>query len=115
MDGVTPMQTVESARGASRAPATTRIPVVTLGLSLSVFFALTFVLCVLLGLVVPDWRLHQPWLQFLPGFTWLTWPSFFLGLTESSAYGWYVALIFGPLYNLFAARGLPEPRGGSNE
>ena len=28
-----------------------------------------------------------------------------LGLIESFAYGWYVALIFGPLYNLFAARG----------
>jgi len=115
MDGVTPMQTVESARGTSRAPATTRIPVVAVGLSLSSFFALTFVLCVLLGLVSPDWGLHQPWLQFLPGFTWLTWPSFFLGLIESFAYGWYVALIFGPLFNFVAARGLAGPRGGSNE
>jgi 2TM family of unknown function (DUF5676) len=65
----------------------------------------SFTLCVLAGLVLPDWSLHQPWLQFFPGFTWLTWPSFLLGLIESFAYGWYVALIFGPLYNLFAARG----------
>jgi hypothetical protein len=36
--------------------------------------------------------------------TWLTWPSFVLGLIESSAYGWYVALIFCPLFNFFAAR-----------
>ena len=69
------------------------------------FFAFSFALCVLAGLVLPDWSLHQPWLQFFPGFTWLTWPSFLLGLIESFAYGWYVALIFGPLYNLFAARG----------
>ena len=99
------MQIVESARGASRPPVVSRIPIMTLGLSLSLFLGLSFVLCVLLGLVLPDLGLHQPWLQFLPGFTWLTWPSFFLGLIESFAYGWYVALIFGPLYNLAAARG----------
>ena len=99
------MQTVESVRGASRAPNVARIPIVALGLSLSLFLALSFTLCVLAGLVLPDWSLHQPWLQFFPGFTWLTWQSFLLGLIESFAYGWYVALIFGPLYNLFAARG----------
>ena len=99
------MQTVESVRGASRAPNVGRIPIVPLGLSLSLFFALSFALCVLAGLVFPNWSLHQPWLQFFPGFTWLTWQSFLLGLIESFAYGWYVALIFGPLYNLFAARG----------
>ena len=105
MDGVTPMHTTENTLGAARAPATTRIPVVALGLSLSIFLALSFTLCVLLGLVIPDWGLHQPWLQFFPGFTWLTWPAFLLGLIESFAYGWYVAVIFAPLYNLFAGRG----------
>jgi hypothetical protein len=99
------MQKVESARGLTRAPDVSRIPITALGLSLSLFLAFSFVLCVLLGFVFPDFGLHQPWLQFLPGFTWLTWPSFLLGLIESFAYGWYVALIFGPLYNLFAARG----------
>jgi hypothetical protein len=64
------MQTVESVRGAARAPNVSRIPIVALGWSLSLFLALSFVLCVLLGLVVPDFGLHQPWLQFLPGFTW---------------------------------------------
>jgi hypothetical protein len=98
------MQTVESVRGAARAPNAIRIPIVALGWSLSFFFVLSFVLCVLLGLVVPDFGLHQPWLQFFPGFTWLTWPSFLLGLIESFAYGWYVALVFGPIYNFFAAR-----------
>jgi len=46
--------------------------------------------------------MYQTWLRLLPGFTWLTWPSFLLGLIESFAYGWYIALIFGPLFNLFA-------------
>jgi 2TM family of unknown function (DUF5676) len=99
------MQTVESVRGAARAPNASRVPIVALGWSLSLFLALSFVLCVLLGLVVPDFGLHQPWLQFFPGFTWLTWPSILLGLVESFAYGWYVALIFGLLFNFFGARG----------
>jgi hypothetical protein len=41
---------------------------------------------------------------FLPGFKLLSWPTFLLGLVESFAYGWYIALTFGPLYNFFAAR-----------
>jgi hypothetical protein len=48
--------------------------------------------------------MYQSWLRLLPGFTWLTWPSFLLGVVESFVYGWYVALIFGPLFNFFAAR-----------
>jgi hypothetical protein len=48
--------------------------------------------------------MYPVWAKLLPGFTWLTWPSFFLGLVESFAYGWYVALIFGPLFNFFASR-----------
>lgn len=80
------------------------IPLVPLGYSLSLFLAITYVLCILLGLVWPSPALHQPWLQFLPGFTWLTWPSFFLGLVEVIAYGWYVALIFAPLFNFFAGQ-----------
>jgi hypothetical protein len=99
------MQTVERVRGAARAPNISRIPIVALGWSLSLFLAISFLLCVLLGLVVPDFGLHQPWLQFFRGFTRLTWPSVLLGLVESFAYGWYGALIFGPLFNFFAARG----------
>jgi hypothetical protein len=86
-----------------REPA--RIPLIPLGISLSAFLAISYLLCILLGMFGGwDWGLHQPWLQFLPGFTWLTWPSFFLGLAESIAYGWYVALLFGGLYNAALVR-----------
>lgn len=82
-----------------------RIPLVPLGIALSGFLAVSYLLCILLGLVGGwDWGLHQPWLQFLPGFTWLTWSSFFLGLVESIAYGWYAALVIGGLYNVAVAR-----------
>lgn len=81
-----------------------RIPVIALGMSLGLFLAITFILCVGFDLLFPDQAMYQSWLRLLPGVTWLSWSSFFLGLAESFGYGWYVALIFGPLYNFFAAR-----------
>ena len=81
-----------------------RIPVVALGMSLGVFLAITFILCVGFDLLFPGMAMYETWLKLLPGFTWLSWPSFFLGLVESFAYGWYVALVLGPLYNFFASR-----------
>lgn len=77
------------------------LPLVPLGLSVSTFFVITYVLCILFGLVVPDWSMHQPWLQFFPGFEWLTVQGFLIGLVEAFVYGWYVALLFGWLFNFF--------------
>jgi hypothetical protein len=81
-----------------------RIPVAALGLSLGGFLVVSYVLCVLFDLWFPVQAMNPVWSPLLPGFTWLTWPSFFLGLVETFAYGWYVALVFGLLYNFFAAR-----------
>ncbi|MEQ9590870.1 MAG: DUF5676 family membrane protein [Parvibaculaceae bacterium] len=81
-----------------------RLPVFALGMSLGLFLGITFILCVGFDLLFPDHAMYRVWQPLLPGFTWLTWPSFFLGLVESVAYGWYVALVFGPLYNFFASR-----------
>jgi hypothetical protein len=81
-----------------------RIPVLALGMSLGLFIVVTYVLCVLFDLWFPTQAMHPAWAPLLPGFTWLTWPSFFLGLAETFAYGWYAALVFGPLYNFFAAK-----------
>jgi len=81
-----------------------RIPVLALGMGLGAFLVVTYVLCVLFDLWFPDQAMRSVWMPLLPGFTWLTWPSFFLGLVEAFAYGWYVALVFAPLYNFFAAK-----------
>jgi len=81
-----------------------KIPVFAFGMSLGLFFAFTFVLCVGFDLLFPGMAMYETWLKLLPGFTWLSWSSFFLGLSESFAYGWYVALVFGPLFNFFARR-----------
>lgn len=82
-----------------------RIPVLALGISLSVFLALTYVICVIFDLWFPEHAMYRVWAPLLPGFTWISWPSFLLGLVETFGYGWYVALVFGPLFNFFAARG----------
>ncbi len=80
------------------------IPVIALGTSLGSFFALTFVLCVLFDLWFPTLAMNPVWSPLLPGFTWISWTSFSLGLVETFAYGWYIALVFAPLYNFFATR-----------
>lgn len=81
-----------------------RLQIVPLGLSLSSFLVITYVLCVLFGLFVSDRGMHQLLAQLLPGFTWITWTSFFLGLLWSFVYGWYVAVVFAPLFNFFRAQ-----------
>lgn len=81
------------------------IPVVPLGMSLGLFLGISYLACIVLYLIAPGMASgHAVLVLFLPGFKLLSWPSFFLGLVESFGYGWYIALIFGPLYNFFAAR-----------
>ncbi|MDE2493773.1 MAG: hypothetical protein KGL97_07700 [Alphaproteobacteria bacterium] len=76
----------------------------TFGSSFGLFLAITYVLCVGFDLLFPSQSMHQSWQALLPGFVWLSWSSFLLGLIESFAYAGYVALIFCPLFNFFAAR-----------
>ena len=91
-----------------RAPAH-GIPVAVLGLSLGAFFLISSLLCVL-GFYLErslGWSLpiaHGALSNFLPGFAFDSGSRFLLGVVESLAWGWYVALIFGPLYNFLSTR-----------
>ncbi|MDQ2763025.1 MAG: DUF5676 family membrane protein [Pseudomonadota bacterium] len=80
------------------------IPVMALGMALSLFLVASYLICIttyfLPGLPIS----HAMLALFLPGFELLNWQSFFLGFVESFAWGWYFALIFGPLYNFFTLR-----------
>lgn len=81
------------------------IPLITFGLSLSLFLSISYVFCVVGYLLFPGLPIsHSSLTIFLPGFELLSWQSFFLGLVESFAWGWYVTLVFVPLYNFFASR-----------
>lgn len=83
-----------------------RIPVIAFGQALSSFFILSYVLCILGYLALPGFspQSHEALSIFLPGFTLLSWHTFFLGLFESFVWSWYIALVFGPLYNFFVGR-----------
>ena len=74
------------------------------GHATSLLFAMTFVICVGFDLLFPAHRMYQSWQALLPGFSWISWSSFFIGVVESYGYGWYLALIWVPLYNVFAGR-----------
>ena len=75
--------------------------------ALTTFAAVSFLLCVLYGALVPDSLHMRAFLEtVLPAFRWLTVGSFFLGLAESFLWGAYIGLVFVPIYNAFSRRGL---------
>ncbi|MGE0625760.1 MAG: DUF5676 family membrane protein [Pseudomonadales bacterium] len=70
--------------------------------SLGTWAAISFVLCVIWGLVTPEAvHMHRFLEQVLPAFQWLTWWGFVLGLVESFLYGVYAGLLYVPLHNFF--------------
>ncbi len=78
------------------------LPIIAFGTSLSLFLVISYLLCIAGYLLFPNLPIEHSALEtLLPGFKLLSWPSFFLGLVESFAFGWYIALVFGPLYNCF--------------
>jgi hypothetical protein len=68
--------------------------------ALGLFTGISFVVCVLYGLVTPT-SLHMgAFLEMaLPAFKWLTWWGFLLGLAESFLYGAYAGLVYCSIYN----------------
>ena len=80
------------------------ISLVAVGHATSLFLAITFILCVGFDLLFPKYAMYRGWQVFLPGFEWLSWKSFLIGLIEVWSYGWFFALIWVPIYNFFAAR-----------
>jgi len=81
--------------------------------SLGIFFTISFVLCVLYGLVVPP-RLHgmSAFLEaVLPAFKWLTFSGFVLGVIESFLYGAYIGIVFVPIYNFINKKWGTQGRG----
>ncbi|WNL45324.1 DUF5676 family membrane protein [Dyella sp. BiH032] len=81
------------------------IAISTLGTALSIFLAVSFVFCIAGYLLFPSLPIaHAALSIFLPGFTLLSWSSFLLGLVESVIWGWYIAVVFGAIYNAVARR-----------
>lgn len=75
------------------------------GHATSLILAISFTLCVAFDLFLPELAMYEAWRKLLPGFEWISWKSFFLGLIEAYGYGWYFALIWVPIYNFVVLRG----------
>ena len=78
------------------------------GHATSLFFAISFVLCIAVSLIFPAHTMAQALQGLLPGFTWLTPRGFLLGLVEAYGYGWYATLIWVPIYNVVAGHRKPH-------
>ena len=83
------------------------LSIISIGHASSLFLAMTFTLCVGFDLLFPDHAMFRVWQDLLPGFVWISWKSFILGLLWSYSYGWYFAVIWVPLYNYFNRKHLP--------
>lgn len=82
----------------------TRLSLVAIGHATSLFMVISYSLCVAFDLVFPEHTMYQAWQRLLPCFEWISWKSFVIGLVETYGYGWYFALIWVPLYNVFTGR-----------
>jgi hypothetical protein len=64
------------------------IPVLAFGLSLSLFFVISYIICIIGYMIFPGLPINHAALSiFLPGFELLSWRTFLLGLIESFAFG----------------------------
>jgi len=80
------------------------LPLVALGWALSLFLAITHVICISFDLMLPQYAMHMTWSGLLPGINWLTPAGFAIRLVERLLYGWYAALIFGGIFIACANR-----------
>jgi hypothetical protein len=79
--------------------------------SMATFLAATFTLCVVYGLIVqPAFHSKQFLEMVLPGFHWISFGSYCLGLAETFLYGGYTGLLFAFIHNLYAAQFLKEQK-----
>ena len=68
--------------------------------SLAIWTTFTFVFCVVYGMLTPSSvHMYEFLEQVLPGFEWLSWQGFFVGLVKSFLYGAYAGLVYVPVYN----------------
>lgn len=101
------MESVAGARPGVRSDCSEAgsIPIVTLGLSLGLFFVISHLICIAGYLLLPGLPVQHAALSiFLPGFGLLSWRSVCLGMAESFIWGWYITLVFGSLYNFSCRR-----------
>jgi hypothetical protein len=82
-----------------------RIPVLALGISLSIFLPLSYLMCLLLLFLFPHVPLnHSVLIFFVPSLDEVGGYDLLIGVIEAFVGGWWMALGFGTLYNFIVAR-----------
>lgn len=74
-----------------------------LGSALGSTLALFYVACVAYDVMFSQ-EMFRVWAPLLPGFTWISWGSFTVGLLEVLVYGVIFGLLFAPFYNFFLVK-----------
>ena len=77
---------------------------IVVGHTTRIFLAVSCTLCIGFCLLFPAYPMHGAWAPLLPGFEWLTPLGFLYGLLWSYLWGWYIAIIWVPLHNIFNRR-----------
>ena len=67
------------------------------------FLVLAYVLCVAFDLLF-DSHMYRSWMDLLPGFRWISWGSFLIGLVGTIAYGVFIGVVFAPIHNFFLVK-----------
>ena len=80
-----------------------RLDAKVLGAAMASFLAFAYVSCVAYDLVFGH-QMYRAWVALLPGFSWISWSSFAIGLLETIGYGFFFGLVFAPAYNFFLVR-----------
>ncbi len=74
-------------------------------LSLGTFAAVSFLVCVLWGLLLPEALHMHGFLELvLPGFKWISIGHFALGVVEAFLFGIYAGAVYVPIRNFFTRR-----------
>jgi hypothetical protein len=80
------------------------IDVTAAGWALSAALVIVFVLCTLVGIMLPQFSLSHGWLNLFSTAPLGSAKSFVEGILGSIAFGWITAVVVGLVYNRYVAR-----------
>jgi len=97
------MNLLATTREVGKEVVTMRLDWRVLGAAMAATLGIGYILCVTYDLALGA-QMYRTWVALLPGFRWISWTSFGLGLLETIAYGIFFGLVFAPLYNFFLVK-----------
>jgi len=78
---------------------TGHLDVMALGWALSAALVVLFVICLVVALVLPDWRASHAWIGLYSAAPLTSLRVWVDGIVFSLVFGWVTALVFGSVYN----------------